>query len=75
VEFWSRSRLSGRTQFIVNLLPEGINPALGPDATGLGQIFWYTLEGRDQDSMSQWLGLAGTAQHSRYYVKYGFIIC
>ncbi|MFC1707292.1 efflux RND transporter permease subunit, partial [Planctomycetota bacterium] len=28
-------------------LPEGVRPALGPDATALGQIFWYTLEGRD----------------------------
>src|SRR5699024_7545207 len=30
-------------------LPEGVQPALGPDATGLGQIFWYTLEGRDSE--------------------------
>ena len=29
-------------------LPNGVQPALGPDATALGQIFWYTLEGRDQ---------------------------
>jgi Cu(I)/Ag(I) efflux system membrane protein CusA/SilA len=28
-------------------LPEGVNPALGPDATPLGQVFWYTLEGHD----------------------------
>ena len=28
-------------------LPEGVWPALGPDATALGQVFWYTLEGRD----------------------------
>ncbi|MGQ9662817.1 MAG: efflux RND transporter permease subunit, partial [Kiritimatiellia bacterium] len=30
-------------------LPEGVKPALGPYATALGQIFWYTLEGRDPD--------------------------
>jgi len=30
-----------------NVLPEGAEPALGPDATALGQIFWYTLQGRD----------------------------
>ena len=30
-------------------LPEGVQPALGPYATALGQVFWYTLEGRDQD--------------------------
>ncbi len=28
-------------------MPEGVQPTLGPDATALGQIFWYTLEGRD----------------------------
>ncbi len=31
------------------ILPEGVKPALGPYATALGQIFWYTLEGRDPD--------------------------
>ena len=30
-------------------LPEDVKPALGPYATALGQIFWYTLEGRDPD--------------------------
>lgn len=30
-------------------LPEGVRPALGPDSTALGQIFWYTLEGRDEN--------------------------
>jgi Cu(I)/Ag(I) efflux system membrane protein CusA/SilA len=30
-------------------LPEGVQSALGPDATALGQIFWYTLEGRDEN--------------------------
>jgi Cu(I)/Ag(I) efflux system membrane protein CusA/SilA len=30
-------------------LPTGITPMLGPDATALGQVFWYTLEGRDSD--------------------------
>ena len=29
------------------MLPDGVGPTLGPDATGLGQVFWYTLEGRD----------------------------
>ncbi len=30
-------------------LPEGVKPTLGPDATALGQVFWYTLEGVDPD--------------------------
>ncbi|MGJ8682949.1 efflux RND transporter permease subunit, partial [Paraglaciecola sp.] len=50
VEFyWSRSRILEKLNSLPSgLLPEGVNPALGPDATGLGQIFWYTLEGRDE---------------------------
>ena len=51
VEFyWSRSRILEKLNSLpANLLPDGIQPTLGPDATGLGQIFWYTLEGRDKD--------------------------
>jgi Cu(I)/Ag(I) efflux system membrane protein CusA/SilA len=33
-------------------LPAGVRPALGPDATALGQVFWYTLEGRDPEGNS-----------------------
>ena len=49
VEFyWSRSRILEKLNSLpTGLLPEGVKPALGPDATALGQIFWYTLEGRD----------------------------
>ena len=30
------------------LLPAAVTPQLGPDATALGQVFWYTLEGLDE---------------------------
>src|SRR6056297_1271664 len=47
--YWSRSRILEKLNSLpANLLPQGVNPALGPDATGLGQIYWYTLEGRDE---------------------------
>ncbi|MDR4509116.1 MAG: efflux RND transporter permease subunit [Candidatus Brocadiaceae bacterium] len=51
VEFyWSRTRVLEKLNSLpANTLPEGVQPALGPDATALGQIFWYTLEGRDPD--------------------------
>ncbi|WP_073316632.1 efflux RND transporter permease subunit [Aquimarina spongiae] len=51
VEFyWSRSRVLEKLNTLpAGLLPSGVNPSLGPDATGLGQIFWYTLEGRDPE--------------------------
>ncbi len=49
VEFyWSRTRILEKLSSLPpGVLPEGVRPALGPDATALGQVFWYTLEGRD----------------------------
>jgi len=51
VEFyWGRSRILEKLNSLPGgTLPEGVRPALGPDATALGQIYWYTLEGRDPD--------------------------
>lgn len=51
VEFyWSRSRVLEKLNSLPSdLLPVGVSPSLGPDATALGQIFWYTLEGRDAE--------------------------
>jgi Cu(I)/Ag(I) efflux system membrane protein CusA/SilA len=47
--YWSRSRVLEKLNSLPSgTLPEGVQAALGPDATGLGQVFWYTLEGRDQ---------------------------
>jgi copper/silver efflux system protein len=48
VEFyWSRARILEKLNSLpAELLPPEAQPALGPDATALGQIFWYTLEGR-----------------------------
>ncbi|MGQ3684466.1 MAG: efflux RND transporter permease subunit [Candidatus Loosdrechtia sp.] len=48
--YWSRSRVLEKLSSLPpGILPEGVAPAMGPDATALGQIFWYTLEGRDPD--------------------------
>lgn len=50
VEFyWSRSRILEKLNSLsAGTLPGNVQPALGPDATALGQVFWYTLEGRDE---------------------------
>jgi Cu(I)/Ag(I) efflux system membrane protein CusA/SilA len=50
VEFyWSRSRVLEKLNSLPpGLLPPGVRPSLGPDATALGQVFWYTLEGLDE---------------------------
>lgn len=51
VEFyWSRTRILEKLNSLpTGTLPEDVTPTLGPDATALGQIYWYTLEGRDKD--------------------------
>ncbi len=47
---WSRTRILEKLNSLpAGTLPAGVSPALGPDATALGQVFWYTLEGRDAD--------------------------
>jgi len=49
--YWSRSRVLEKLNSLpAGTLPQNVQPALGPDATALGQIFWYTLEGRDKNN-------------------------
>ncbi len=49
--YFSRSRILEKLNSLPSgTLPQGLQPALGPDATALGQVFWYTLEGRDKDN-------------------------
>lgn len=73
VEFyWSRSRILEKLNSLpADILPEGVNPTLGPDATGLGQIFWYTLEGRDEaGNVTGGWDLHELRSVQDYYVKY-----
>ena len=71
--YWSRSRILEKLNSLPSgLLPNDVNPALGPDATGLGQIFWYTLEGRDTDgNVTGGWDLHELRSIQDYYVKYG----
>ncbi|GAA4809259.1 efflux RND transporter permease subunit [Litoribaculum gwangyangense] len=70
--YWSRSRILEKLNSLPSgLLPDGVNPALGPDATGLGQIFWYTLEGRDENgNVTGGWDLHELRSIQDYYVKY-----
>ncbi|MWW25994.1 efflux RND transporter permease subunit [Algibacter lectus] len=70
--YWSRSRILEKLNSLPSgLLPEGVNPALGPDATGLGQIYWYTLEGRDENgNVTGGWDLHELRSIQDYYVKY-----
>jgi len=76
VEFyWSRSRLLEKLASLPPAtLPPGVRPTLGPDATGLGQIFWYTLEGRDpQGHPAGGWDLAELRSIQDWYVRYGLM--
>ena len=70
--YWSRSRILEKLNSLpAGLLPDGVNPALGPDATGLGQIYWYTLEGRDEDgNVTGGWDLQELRSIQDFYVKY-----
>src|SRR5881227_2471392 len=57
--YWARTRVLERLNLVTAQLPQGVIPTLGPDATGVGQIFWYTLESdqmnlRDLRSLQDW---------------------
>lgn len=71
--YWSRSRILEKLNSLpANTLPKGVQPTLGPDATALGQIFWYTLEGQDPEGNPT----GGWNPHELrsiqdFYVRYG----
>ena len=46
--YFARSRVLERLQLLSKSLPSGTVPTLGPDATGVGHVFWYTVEGKGQ---------------------------
>ena len=47
--YWARTRVLERLNYAQRLLPEGVVPTLGPDGTGLGHVFWYTLNAPGYD--------------------------
>ena len=70
--YWSRSRVLEKLNSLPsNLLPDDVNPTLGPDATALGQVYWYTLEGRDPEgNVTGGWDLDELRSAQDYYVKY-----
>ena len=47
--YWARTRVLERLNYAQRLLPAGITPTLGPDGTGVGHVFWYTLDAKQMD--------------------------
>lgn len=61
--YWARTRVLEKLNYASSELPAGVKPALGPDGTGVGQVFWYTLEGDGYD-------LATLRSIQDWYVRY-----
>lgn len=61
--YWARTRVLEKLNYAQRLLPEGVTPSLGPDGTGVGHVFWYTLDAKGYD-----LGELRALQD--WYVKY-----
>ena len=73
--YWSRSRVLEKINSLPEgTLPEGVKPVMGPDATALGQVFWYTLEGLDEDGnpTGNW-DLHELRSIQDWYVRYGLM--
>ena len=47
--YWARTRVLERLNYISGLLPAGVTPRLGPEGTGVGHVFWYTLQSKQHD--------------------------
>src|SRR5580765_483360 len=57
--YFARSRVLERMSLVTKALPAGVTPTLGPDATGVGHVFWYTVESphhslRDLRTLQDW---------------------
>ncbi len=51
--YWARSRVLEYLNYVANRLPAGVTPTLGPDATGVGWVYEYTLDGGDKYDLQQ----------------------
>jgi Cu(I)/Ag(I) efflux system membrane protein CusA/SilA len=47
--YWARTRVLERLNYVTGLLPAGVTPRLGPEGTGVGHVFWYTLQSKNHD--------------------------
>jgi copper/silver efflux system protein len=62
--YWARTRVLERLNYVAALLPEGVAPRLGPEGTGVGHVFWYTLQSKSHD-------LAQLRSIQDWYLKLG----
>lgn len=61
--YWARSRVLEKLNYAQSLMPEGVTSTLGPDGTGVGHVYWYTLNSERHD-----LGALRAIQD--WYIRY-----
>ncbi len=61
--YFARTRVLERMNTVQAQLPSGVVPSLGPDGTGVGHVYWYTVEGKGYD-----LGALRAVQD--WYIRY-----
>ena len=86
--YWARTRVLERLNYAQRLLPPGITPSLGPDGTGVGHVFWYTLDAKrldlgEQRALQDWYvkfalqtvpGVAEVASFGGFEKQYQLVI-
>jgi copper/silver efflux system protein len=86
--YWARSRVLEYLNFVSGRLPQGVTPSLGPDATGVGWVYEYTLESDRHDlaqlrSIQDWFlryelasvsGVAEVASIGGYVKQYQVVV-
>lgn len=86
--YWARARVLERLNYATRLLPENVTPTLGPDGTGLGHIYWYTLDAPGYDlgelrALQDWYirfalqtvaGVSEVASYGGYQKQYQVVV-
>jgi CzcA family heavy metal efflux pump len=86
--YWARTRVLERLNYAQGLLPQGVTPTLGPDGTGVGHVFWYTLDAKqmnlgEQRALQDWYiklalqtvpGVAEVASFGGFEKQYQLVI-
>lgn len=86
--YWARARVLERLNYASRLLPQNVTPTLGPDGTGLGHVYWYTLDAPGYDlgelrALQDWYirfalqtvdGVSEVASYGGYQKQYQVVV-
>src|SRR5881296_885449 len=68
--YFARSRVLERLNYLGNILPAGVTPQLGPDATGLGWVYQYYLDVDPKQSSQGGYDLGQLRAIQDWFVRY-----